>query len=290
MTFFAESEQVHGDCHDSYTLSIDSRDRNIEQFPNQNQYGIALPYECRNIRKVELRSVEFTETQYQITSTNNVVVITRTNGTTTTTFVTMKEGTYTGVSLAAQLTLMLGQATPTGGAINVNYDSDTGQLGFQTTGAGVTDVLNIATSKIAGNDNYSQNLMWRALGLDSRTADFTLPNTTAGETREYAGQQVNITPDRYLIMEITFPSILQGHMRTTTNHQQAFAKIIFQTDSLVRFEGFIQSKSTDFISEPIVFRNITRLEHIRFAFRRPNGDYYDFHDHNHSFTLRITTK
>lgn len=297
MTFYTESEQRHDGQHDSYTFSIDSRHRDIFQYPNPNDYAIALPAECRNIRRVELRSVGFTNTQYVVTESNNVVVITRTDSgipQTTTTVVFIKNGSYTGASLASQLTLQLAAAQPTGGALSVTYDADTGQLGFRTTGATVVDVLNIATSQDIGHANFTPNLMWDVLGLGQRTADFTIPNSTtatpnSGE-REYGGEQINITPDRHIVMVISHPQIMQGRMRTTGNHHQSFANIIFNTDKTTRFDGFIQSRSTDFVAEPVTFRYIMRLDRMHFKFYRPNGDPYDFHHHDHSFTLRITTK
>lgn len=283
MSFFTNvRDRDSRDGHDRYILSINSGDRDKDQFPNPNSYGITMPIECRNIRKVELRTVEFTETQYAITALNNVLAFDR-NGTVT--LITIKEGTYTGESLATELTLQMGAAAPGGGGVSVTYDADTGKLSFNSTVA--LDIMRVASSIIPGNANYSETLIWTVLGLGQQTTDVTLPAPPAVFIPD---QQINLMPDRCLFMEVSFPRILQGHMRTTNQHHQAFAKILFSTNSVIRFDGFIQTDPYDFVSAPVVFQNIMRLEHIRFEFKRPNGDLYDFHFQDHSFTLRITTE
>ena len=98
-----------------------------------------------------------------------------------------------------------------------------------------------------------------------------------------APETVNITPDRYAILEVSFPSIMQGAMRTTGNHHATFAKIIFaDVDDNSPFGNIY-----DFISAPVVFQMVNRLNHIGFKLKRPNGNLYSTHNHDHSFTIEI---
>lgn len=287
MTFFNEPDSS-GYCSDYYTHFVDSGDRDLVQYPNSNSYAINLPMELRNIKKLELRSVHFVNAQYAITDNNNIVVIRREDTVGLVDIITkvaIQNGTYTGAALATQLQSQLGAAPPGGGGINITFDEDTGQLQFSRTAGTKTDTLLIASSQISGDPASSMNLMWDNLGLGSRTADFELTSTP-----EAAGEIIDSGPDRSLIMEIGFPNILQGHMRSTSNHQQHFATILFDTDSKTHFEGFVDSRTTDFVSQAVDFRNIGRLQFIRFIFRRPNGDLVDFGNYEHSFSLRITTK
>ena len=96
-------------------------------------------------------------------------------------------------------------------------------------------------------------------------------------------ETINIPPDRYAILEVTIPSIMQGSMRTTGNHHQAFAKIIFADSNTSLPFGNIY----DFISAPVDFQMVNRVNHLGFRLLRPDGTLYDTHLHNHSFSLEI---
>ncbi len=284
MTFPVLQSRSGGDRED-YFLMIRSADRDMALFPNSNAYRINMPMTTRNITRVALRSVEFTETQYAVTTTNNIIVISRGG---TVTAVALKEGTYLGASLASELSTKLSEAAPGLGAVSVTYDADNGKLTFSSSIA--NDILLVAASQLAGGPNFFDNLGWDVVGLGQRATDLPLPDTGAGDTPVLAPEQINITPDAYLTMEVLWPQIITGHMRSTTAQLNPFAKIIFSTDNERRFDGFIQTRPSDFVSAPAKFLRIGVLDHMSFRFTRPNGDLYDFHHHEHSFTLQITTE
>ncbi len=278
MTFFQDNTP---EIDRQYIVTIDSRDRDVQQYPNANDYCITMPSEYRNVSMIELRTVEFVSTQYAIDSTNNQIAIRRLPGPIDT-LITLKEGTYTGPSLATELSLQLGDAPPGGGGISVVYDPDTGKYMFSTTVVG--DELLIIDSTIPGTPTYSENLVWANIGLGQEQLDLTLP---VAPIEFVTSERIDIAPDRYMIMEVLAPMIVQGRIKSTSNHHHAFAKIIFDSDTVNRD---VQTRATGFVSQPATFQNIVRLERMHFRFVRPNGNLYNMHHINHSFTLRITTR
>ena len=114
-------------------------------------------------------------------------------------------------------------------------------------------------------------------------ADTLVPAATVPAAPLVPPQTVNITPDRYAVLEVTVPSIMQGSLRTTGNHHKAFAKIIFRDDD----QSFPFGNIYDFISSPVDFQMVGRINHIGFRLLRPNAELYDTHNHDHSFSLEI---
>jgi len=273
-------QHMPDDPYDRYLLSIDSSDRNIIQYPNANKYGIELPHEYRGIRRIQLLTTEFTCTQYAISNTNNIIVVSHDSGASYSAL-TVTPGTYNGTQLALKLATLL--ATIWIGGASVEFSEVTNKLTFGTSSALGVDVLGVAASQDPTNAAFqSSGLIWNTIGMGRETTNPVVD--MIGPVEYVTLDRVNLDCDRYIIMEITFPRIMQGFMRTTGEHHNCFAKIIFDSP------GSVFSNVYDFVSAPVKFQKISRLTHIEFTFRRPNGNLWDFHNQNHSFTLQITTQ
>lgn len=261
-----------------FTLHIDSRNRNIIEFPNQNEYRIKLPAEYRAITKISLITAEFDSTHYAINSRNNQFAVEELFGGNPQ-IITLKEGTYTGSSFATEIADSI-DAEFANGAIVV-FDADTRKLSFRHTDAAGM-VLAIADSRVPTDPQFLTNPMWEAMGLESLTANQNVNADLDPLVPFTAPLMVKIDSPRYLIMNVTFPRIFQGRMRSSGLHQAIFAKIIFDSDTAI-------GNVYDFVSSPVVFDKIMRVNFIGFRFELPDGNLYDFHNHEHSFTLEFIT-
>lgn len=263
---------------EKYVLHIDSRDRDITKFPLQNEYRVRLPAEYRNISKISLLTAEFGSTHYAIDSTNNqfsVDNLTETNPT----IITLKEGTYTGSSFATEIADAISTEFKNG--TTVTYDADSSKLSFGHTDIVNSLVLKVLKSRDVTETNYFvSNPMWEAMGLDTLTIDQDVNVSGDPLVPFTAPLMVKIDPPRYLVMNVTFPRIFQGRMQSSGLHQQIFAKIIFDSESPI-------GNVYDFVSAPVVFERIMRVNFIGFRFDLPNGNLYDFHNQDHSFTMEF---
>lgn len=285
-------------------VSVDSRDRDVDHYPLQNEYSIRMPSEYRSIKQIKLLSAEFCNMQYAITSKNNRIVYSEdAAGAPLLTGISsfLKEGNYTGSQFAAEIQSTINHDLFIAGSaatIEVSFDVTTRKMTyidkhplgvftflFDTAKAvpiGATPSQYYAPhadgTPYVGGDNF----MWREMGFTDLavdqivSADATLP--TVSPNMAY------IFRDRYVIMEIASPKIISGAMRTTRPHYEVFAKIVFDDEPGNLFGNFYH-----FVSSPMEFHRVMRLTDIAFRFKRPDGDLVDFHNHEHSFTLEILT-
>lgn len=270
---------------DRYVMHVWSGDRDKTLWPNAYEYELIMPVEYRNIRRVSLLTVEMCSSAYSIDSTNNQLVVAFNNESSPTT-ITITPGSYTPPNMAIALEQAINASN--GGAfqtVTVTYDPSTRKFSTTTTQPNGFNYM-ILDSETAGNANFSNNLIWDNLGFTDKTANLPLTN---GSTAVIVAPNIaNLKEDRFLIMEIVRPRIMTGHMNSSGDHYQPFAKIIFDTDSSINFPA--QSSVYDFVSAPVEFRNIGKVDRMLFRFRRPDGRFYDFNRLEHSFTLEFITK
>lgn len=80
---------------------IDSRDRNIDKYPEPNKYTLDLEHDMYNVISVELISAEIPNTEYIINNDNNSLHFEETNGATL--IATIPVGNYTITTLATAI-------------------------------------------------------------------------------------------------------------------------------------------------------------------------------------------
>lgn len=273
---------------EKFILHVDSRDRDVTMYPDQNEYRIPLPTEYRNIYRVSMLTAEFDHATYAIDSTNNVFVM-QNEGAGNPVIMTLAEGTYTGQEFADEIANTV-DANFTN-SMSVEFRPPQRKLYFShpTIQASANPILRfmIQDSKDSTTLSFSENLMWEAMGLDGVDANPDVNETwVVGSRVPYAAPEtVKIAPDRYVIMNVAFPRIFQGRMSSTGPHPKVFAKIIFDEHSNEPIGNVY-----DFVSSPVCFVSVMRVKFISFQFVRPNGALHDFHNQEHSFTLEFLTQ
>lgn len=276
---------IGGITRDRYIMHVWSGDRDKSLWPNAYEYELIMPVEYRNIRRVSLLTVEMCSSAYTIDSTNNQLVIAFNDESSPTT-VTITPGSYTPPNMALALEDAINAAN--GGAfqtVTVTYNTSTRKFSTTTTLAAGFNYMVLA-SVTSGNANFTSMTIWDNLGFTDHTANLPLANGATDVI--IAPSAASLKEDRFIIMEIVRPTIMTGHMNSSGDHYQPFAKIIFDTDSSANFPA--QSSVYDFVSSPVEFRNIGKVDRMLFRFRRPDGRFYDFNRFNHSFTLEFITK
>lgn len=266
-------------------MHVWSGDRDKTRWPNAFEYEVDLPVEYRSVRRVSLLTVEMCSSAYTIDTTNNTLLVAL-NNETNPQLVTIPSGSYTPPNMALALEVAINAVD--GGSfqtVTVTYDTSTRKLATTTTLAAGFNYM-ILDSVTPGNANFSDTLIWDNLGFTDKTANIPLTNAP-GDSIE-APDIVNLKEDGFIMMEIVRPDILTGHMNSTGQHFRPFAKIIFDTESTLNFPG--RSGVYDFVSSPVEFKSIGKINRILFQFKRADGRFYDFNRLDHSFTLEFITK
>lgn len=272
---------------DHYVMHFWSGDRDKSKWPDPHEYELIMPTEYRNIQHVSLLTCEFCSSAYTINSSNNNVLI-GVASFANSLVVTIEPGSYTPPNMAIALSDAINAAGAIYQTTTVTYDVSTRKFTINSAGGGNGISFLINDSITPASPNYSTSLagkyIWDKLGFTVTTANLSAAIGSSFEASEIA----NLKEDRFLIMEIAQPAIMTGHMNSSGAHFHPFAKIIFDTESSVDFPG--QSSVYDFVSSPVNFKNIGKIDRMKFRFRRPNGNFYDFHKLEHSFTLEFVTK
>ena len=261
-------------------MNVQSENRDKTKYPNANEYEIDLPTHYRNVHTVTLLTAEFQNEQYVISASNNKLLVDAAV-IATPDVVTITPGTYTATALATALETAIDAAPSIGVGTSVVYNSSTKKYTVSHAGASGLTFL-VAASQTSTDPNYDQSianqLIWESIGFfDSTTNPVALP---ASATSFDSDGVVNLEPDRFVIMEIIHRNILVGRMDSTAPHANPFAKIMYDPET----------NCTDvysFVPMTVVFPTISRIQKLRFRFRRPNGDFIDHNGVNHSFTLEF---
>lgn len=274
----------HAYEHDRYIMNVYSGDRDKSVWPESYEYEIIMPAEFRSIRRISLLTAEFQSTEYVIKAGNNHLLVDTTP--TNVQVVTIPDGNYTPPDFAIALASALNALPAPYPNVAVAYSSTSRKLSV-TAGAGGLQLL-LNDSITPGATGYTPanagTYIWDNMGLTDKSLNLTILAAATLRLPDFC----NLKEDRFIMMEIEKPSIMTGHMKSTGQHYQPFAKIIFDSDSDSNFPA--DCSVYDFVSSPVEFRNIGKIDRIKFRYRRPNGDIYDFHRVEHSFTLEFITK
>lgn len=270
---------------DKYLMAVWSGDRDKALWPTASEYELIMPAEYRSVRRVSLLTAEFQSTEYVIGPGNNNMIV-ATAGPANNTVVTLPDGNYTPPDFAIALSAALNALPAPFPNVAVAYSSTSRKLSVTAGAGGLLFMLNdsITPGATAYTPANANTYIWDNMGFTDKSANVSIAALASLQLPDF----VDLKEDRFLIMEIEQPVIMTGHMQTTGQHYNAFAKVIFDGDSSANFPA--DCSVYDFVSSPVEFRNIGKISRLKFRFRRPNGRVYNFHNIEHSFTLEFITK
>jgi hypothetical protein len=240
---------------------IDSRDRNINLYPNPAKYTIKVDEAITDVTNVELILTDFKFNNYNVRKNNNILHTSNGN-------YVIPEGTYDGVSIATVLTNL----TP----ITVSYNPISEKLTF----IGASDVSLTFKSTVKKQydcenlvDVYLDNSIGKQLGFPIN--DYDLVANTPFE----APFSLDLENDNYIVMYLQQGKVYQSKHNTTHNCFAIINKSDSCTNGLVMFNNIV-SKS---FNPPIA-----NLSNLVFKFCDYEGNFYDFQNKEHRFELIFT--
>ena len=263
-------------------LTIDSRDRNTDIFPNSNKYTVNLNEIYQNVVSVELITAEIPKSGYFIEYYNNILHFQEKNDQVISSTYYEAEipiGNYTSqtIGTAIQNALNLsGQST-----YSVSYTSDE-KIKIQSDLSGGDNIFNLVFSN--GIENY---------GVDSfrnkyitytsgRTLGFDAVNLS-GQNNYTSNNRITFQSEDYVLLEIPeLSGLIDG---VHYDSQDDFAKILLDS---------AQNKTTfykNLLVYPIIktFLPTIGLSKLTINFKIFGNNFYDFHGLEHSLTFKIQT-
>jgi len=263
-------------------LTIDSRDRNTDIFPNSNNYTVNLNEIYTNVVSVELITAEIPKSGYFLENYNNILHFQEKNDQVISSTYYEAEipiGNYTSQTIgnAIQNALNIsGQST-----YNVSYTSDE-KIKIQSDLSGGDNIFNLVFSN--GIENY---------GIDSfrnkyitytagRILGFDAVNLS-GQNNYTSNDRITFQSEDYVLLEIPeLSGLIDG---VHYNSQDDFAKILLDST---------QNKTTfynNLLVYPIVktFHPTIDISKLTINFKIFGNNFYDFHGLEHSLTFKIQT-
>lgn len=240
--------------HVNYTrLIIDSRDRDINQYPNPASYVIDLPDDINDVVAAELHVADITLSAPLVNQYNNTITF-NINGTDIT--VTLEPGNYNaGKNLGTAIANVLANTDPT---FTGTFDTDTEKFIFTC-----ANVFNLSMQSIERN-------LARILGFN------TVPvvQNINGLYTLKSTYKINTSDNTYIVLQIdNFP----------VNH--SITPIIDKSFAIL---GPSQDKLCQYSNKPVrkdLNPPIGKLSRLRLKFSDYYGNLYDFQNYDHRLEI-----
>jgi len=246
-------------------IYIDSRDRNIEKYPEPNDYVIHLDDTYRDIVSLELISCDIPKTEYNINSNNNILHYN--NGST----VTVPVGNYSSIN-----DLKTAFNDVVDNPFTMAIDDKTRKITLSCT----TETLQLSDT-VKERDGTRKVLKANSIG---RMLGFKPIDRASAASHESDGVY-NLANEDYIVLKFDDVERTDG---TSNVFKGAFARISFGD---IDFGKVKQTKVSDFGSKCIeVFKPIKpKLDRLRIRFFRQDGNLYDFNGLDHSMSIELST-
>ncbi len=234
-------------------IVIDSKDRDMNLFPEPNRYEIMLYDDIEDIVTAQLLSSSVSLTGYMINSNHNTIPFTIGS---TSYVATLDDGDYSAADLATAIQTKMSSVS--GVSFTVTYSDKTGKLTISTATTDFT--VNITTDNAAS--------LGRILGFNLKK---NYPSTSKSLT---IPGRVNLEYFKYIVMDIASFDINKS---TNSTLNKSFAVL-----------GSSQIKK-NFNDSPEIIKTfmppLARLNKIQVSFWDRDGNLYDFNGVDHWFEV-----
>ena len=263
---------------DKLIFNVDSRFRNINQFPNSEFFSVELNENQKNIDFIRLTSIEIPNVSYAFTNErkNNYfsMSITDTINNTTTHIIQIPEDYYDNISICSAINNI----------INTKFSFSSGTSIFQTP-ANTNITIDITTVGISGNkykfDFYNGPNDYQSLGyqLGFREKEYTI---SLGNNIITAEAYYDTNIDMYCFIRLNN----YGHITINpliNDSKKALYKITFDVDKKsLSFEN-----GSDFINKTYFFRQPVNIKRLEFELLDFNGNRYNNRGIDYSITVEM---
>lgn len=271
---------IYREYEKTHYVSIDSRDRNHDQYES-NDYKVNLPFELKDVKRIELINATIPNTQYSINSTNNKLFFQELNsqvsgGTYYT--ATITPGYYTITTLISAIQTQLNAVGSSGytvqqvgSKVRIISDVTGGDNIFNLVFQGDDEIYESTT-----RTTYINNSIGPIIGFDK--LNYT------GSTNYTSPFNYNITSSKYIYLKI---KNLNNKTFSSNEGDMIFGKLIFDNVGSGEILYYTQKKS-NVISQDFK-PPLEKLSKLEISFTSYDNNLYDFNGHEHSLLFKVTT-
>ncbi len=271
-------------CIKTQYLTIDSRQRNINFYPNTFNYSLNInPF--TNIISIELISAEIPKSEYIINNSNNKIyfqelIAQQLNNTFN--IANIPYGSYSLSNLKNIIETTMNNSSITNAIYNIDINTLEAQnkIIISSDMGGSTELFNLIF--YGGEDNYEtttikvypENSIGPLLG-------FSIFNFT-GNSNYTSDQQIDLDGENYIFLQINNFKTIEN---SSTSVKNIFAKISLDTNNDIKyFKNNDEYRVIKNFNPPLI-----RLEKIDISFLKYDGNFYDFNGKEHSLLLKLET-
>lgn len=258
-----------------HILSVDSRDRDYNNYPFSNKYKIKLPVEYKNVVTVKLKGIELPMSYYVFSAayenTTIRVCIYNSAGTSieSSANITIPDGNYNILLLEDTLKALLETSFPIY-IFTVTIDPISLQLLISNN---VGRQLGIDTTVYAKNTSTGWGLGYY-LGFNK--------NVLYKSDNIRSPNMVLLNPYNYMLLDLNSEFNLLDE--TGDKHKSTFAKIPLNTN---KFDYIFKEEQCCAYNEALFNPPLGRLDRLEVTWKFHDGNLVQFNNMEHSFTLQI---
>jgi len=260
-------------------ITIDSRDRNHDIYPNPNNYTIKLDGIYTDVVKIELISAEIPKASYLIESYNNLIHFQEKNSqvsTNTNYEAEIPIGNYTANELIVKIATVMNGIGQSSYTVTLNSFN---RINFESDLSGGDGIFNLLFKD--GVENYGiDEIRGRYIPFTiGRTIGFECKNLTSSD-QYLSDKKITLQGEDYIILEIPeFQGIIDD---PHGDGQNDFAKILLDCQ-----QGQTAFYTNKFYMLQKIFKPVIELSKITINFKVHGGYLYNFHGLEHSLTFKI---
>lgn len=246
-------------------ISIDSRERDVNMYPEPNKYRYVLLREYHNVISIELITAEIPTTQYNINVNNNNIYFQETDTQDYLT-ATIPTGNYTLSQLKSAIETAMNTASVSGAI----YSVDITTYALQNKVRLISDL---------GGSSTLFNLLFNIDNNMGSVLGFS-PVLLTNNSSYTSDRVVNLSGEQYVLLKLDNIKNIQGQNKYI---QDGFAKISLNTKETNRFF----TTNSDYTAIKMFANPVSSLAYLDISFCSYLG-LYDFNGMDHSLTLKIT--
>jgi|688.fasta_scaffold12105_15 hypothetical protein len=274
-----------------YILTIDSKDRNTQLYPNQNKYKVKLDPDYKEVVSLELVQAIIPKSLYNINNNNNTLKWYLSSNDTQEYFMNLAPGNYTTSDLLSAVQSQMESAAQiflnSDVSIGTSINPITQIVSINVSDNALTNPifqLNVSatdyTSEGVGHSIYDSNTLGRILGFPATNQIETGVNTTLTGT-----YPLNFNHTSYISLHIK--NINVGHIHSNNQSlKNAFAVFPLEYDQ----PSFTYKKESHNIN-PAYIKEFSQplrdLKQLEFEWRDDRGNLYDFNNQEHLLVFEI---
>lgn len=267
-------------------INIDSRHRDPVKYTLSNSFRVNLNRDYRQVVEAELLTAEIPNTDYNVTSTNNVFQIRQSSTTYT---ITLTVGDYDASELSGEIATKINAAI---GGSSYSCIISEGLCKIQRSGSGTSfDLLfstgasadTIVTNSTSG-DSYIRHTSSARYMMGFEISDYSSAVVSGNHTIT-SPNKIDLFGHKYLIIDLAFNG---QNLQDISNDLQAFnAFARIQMDAglnVVKYYNVNQEYNMTRTYNP----PLNKINQVFIKTRTPDGTLYNYRGHEMSLVIRLT--